>query len=97
MARLPAPSECAQCGAPIPPGAHACPACGADERTGWRESSVYDGLELPDTAWDADEDSATSRRRTSNPIRRVNGIAWYWWCVGVAVLLLFGLMLLGVR
>ena len=32
----------------IPRRAHACPACGADERTGWREQSIYDGLDLPD-------------------------------------------------
>lgn len=42
------PEECANCGAPIPPKAHACPSCGADERTGWRDASVYDGLDLPD-------------------------------------------------
>lgn len=55
MAESPPPPEaCANCGASIPPKAHACPSCGADERTGWRESSVYDGLDLPD------DDQATS-------------------------------------
>ena len=48
------PAECAQCGADIPPRAHACPGCGADERTGWREQSVYDGLNLPDEDTDND-------------------------------------------
>ena len=87
---LPPPTECAQCGAAIPPRARACPECGADERTGWRESSVYDGLELPDEAW-ADDDTPRSKPAD----RRVNGIAWYWWCVGVALLLLLGLSVLG--
>jgi hypothetical protein len=87
-ARPPPPSECAQCGASIPPGARACLECGADERTGWRENSIYDGLDLPD-----DEDAPF---RESAPSRRVNGLAWYWWCIAVAVLLLIGLSFLGV-
>ena len=49
-----APEECAQCGADIPPRALACPECGADERTGWREQSIYDGLDLPDEAPEPD-------------------------------------------
>ena len=37
MSRSGAPEHCAVCGAAVPPKALACPACGADERTGWRE------------------------------------------------------------
>ena len=74
-----APKECANCGADIPPGAKACPECGADERTGWRETSIYDGLDLPD-----DTESTQTRRRPS----RINGIAWYWWLAGAVLLLL---------
>ena len=47
MSRNPAPDHCAICGAEIPHAARACPECGADERTGWREQSLYDGLDLP--------------------------------------------------
>ena len=94
MRRPPPPSECAQCGAEIPRNALACPECGADERTGWRESSIYDGMELPDDAWD-DEHVAAKPSRV--PDRRVNGLAWYWWAVGVALLLLIGLSFLGLR
>jgi hypothetical protein len=79
--RLSAPSECANCGAEIPRGARACPECGADERTGWRETSVYDGLELPD--------ESAPRRTRGRTSRDVNGLRWYWWCAGVAILLLF--------
>ena len=48
MKRESAPPSCAACGADIPAGARACPECGADERTGWREASLYDGLDLPE-------------------------------------------------
>jgi hypothetical protein len=79
------PDECAQCGAPIPRHARACPGCGADERTGWRETSIYDGLDLPD-----DEDRPVSRTKT------LNGIAWYWWVAAVVLALLL-LAVFGLR
>lgn len=82
-----APTECAVCGAAIPPRAKACPECGADERTGWRESSVYDGLDLPDAAW-REDDAVDAAPQPA----RVNGLPWYWWLVGV---LLLGLLVLG--
>ncbi len=81
------PPECAQCGADIPPHARACPECGADERTGWRESSVYDGLELP-------EDESSAQRAARPPTA---GIPWYWWAVAVGLLLLLGLGTLGLN
>lgn len=77
------PAECANCGAVIPRGAKACPECGADERTGWRETSIYDGLDLPDEAFEMRE------KPSSRPARDVNGIAWYWWAAGMAILLVF--------
>jgi hypothetical protein len=81
-----APEECANCGAAIPPRAKACPACGADERTGWRETSVYDGLDLPDEAHD--DEPVTPRRQ---------GMAWYWIAAGLAVLAALILGALGLR
>ena len=82
----PPPDECAQCGAEIPRNAKSCPGCGADERTGWRETSIYDGLDLP-----GDDEPAIRRPKA------VNGIAWYWWAAGVALVLLLGLAFLGLR
>ncbi len=81
------PAECANCGASIPRGAKSCAECGADERTGWRETSVYDEVDLPDEAW-IDGESAPPDRA---PDRRVNGLAWYWWSAAVVLLLLLGL------
>jgi hypothetical protein len=88
MAEPKPPEECAQCGTAIPRRARACPECGADERTGWREASIYDGLDLPDSAWDTENPGNASSGR----MRRINGVAWPWWVVG---LLLVGLLVLG--
>ena len=85
------PTECAQCGAEIPPRARACPGCGADERTGWREQSVYDGLNLPE---DETDDDTRSAPRSSRPRDR---LAWYWVLTIIAVLLLLIVSALGLR
>jgi hypothetical protein len=92
--KSPPPSECAVCGALIPRQAQACPECGADERTGWREPDPYDGLDLPDEAW-ADDDASKSHPsgRSTGP----GGLAWGWWLAGLLVLLAFGLGVLGLR
>jgi hypothetical protein len=92
---LPAPDECANCGAAIPRHAKACPECGADERTGWRESSIYDGLDLPEESWREEGDEASAGRRTPTP--RVNGVPWYWWLVGAVLVALLAATVLGLR
>ena len=43
--------DCPNCGEPVPAGALACPACGADHETGWSEDTVYDDLDLPDPGY----------------------------------------------
>jgi predicted nucleic acid-binding Zn ribbon protein len=58
MSRPPPPRYCAICGAELSLNARACPKCGADERTGWREQDPTDGLDLPDT-----EDTAEAHAR----------------------------------
>jgi hypothetical protein len=86
--RPPPPAECAQCGAAIPPRALACPECGADERTGWRETSLYDGLDLPETAYDEPAAPADRPRRA---------LPWYWFAVAFLLVALFVLAGLGLR
>jgi predicted RNA-binding Zn-ribbon protein involved in translation (DUF1610 family) len=87
------PAECANCGASIPRGAKACPECGADERTGWRENehTRYDGLDLPAHAFDDESDDTQSTGVTRSEPARVNGLPWYWWAVGVVLLILLAL------
>jgi hypothetical protein len=31
----------------VPIKAKSCPDCGSDEKTGWSEDTIYDGLDLP--------------------------------------------------
>ena len=90
--KRPPPAECANCGASIPRHAKACPECGADERTGWRETSVYDDLDLPESAWSGDNDTEKKPQTA-----RVNGVPWYWWTAGVVLLLLLVGGLIGLR
>ena len=92
--KLPPPDECANCGASIPKTAKACPECGADERTGWRERSVYDDLDLPESAW---QDDASTPAQSSPAPHRVNGVPWYWWLVGAVLLALLVGSVLGLR
>lgn len=82
---LPTPDTCANCGESVPRNARACPHCGADERTGWRETSIYDGIDLPD-----DEPEAPRRGGHTS-----DGLRWYWVAAMIALLLVLGLGTLG--
>ena len=85
----PAPETCANCGASIPPKARACPECGADERTGWAEQSLYDGLDLPEDEEAREQASIACKHRQHNQ--------YLWWAVGVFLILVLTLAALGVR
>jgi predicted nucleic acid-binding Zn ribbon protein len=76
----PPPEECAHCGAAIPRNTRACPECGADERTGWRETSVDDGLDLPDAAY------ASESKHPAEPTRCRHPLKWYWLAAGLFLL-----------
>jgi predicted nucleic acid-binding Zn ribbon protein len=76
-----APFSCANCGSDIPPHAHACPECGADERTGWAEQDIYDGLDLPE-----DEEPTI---RTEKKRRRSTKIQLIWSFVAALCVLAF--------
>ena len=78
------PSECPVCGAAVPAKAKACPHCGADERSGWNEDEArYDGLDLPDSAYEDADDAPAPRRR---PLTST-GIHPLWWLVAALLLI----------
>ena len=89
MTQRRAPETCANCGAEIPPNARACPDCGADERTGWADQSIYDGLDLPEVADDRAESSHSRQRRQTS--------RWFWSLIAIGLVLLFILATLRLR
>ena len=77
---------CPNCGAEVPPRARACPECGADEKTGWSEDADTSGLDLPDEDFDYDG-FVKEEFGVRSPVPR--GLHWFWWVVGLAVLVAF--------
>ena len=54
--KLRAPKVCPVCGEDVPRIALACPECGADHTSGWRENAeAYDGVDLPDQDFNYEE------------------------------------------
>jgi hypothetical protein len=84
MGRIEPPLECAHCGTGLRRTARACPECGADERTGWRESSIYDGLDLPEQESSGPSDAP----------RRPVSIFWILVGVGLLILLVLSAVVL---
>ena len=79
------PKVCPICGEDVPPNSLACPECGADERTGWKEDAhTYDGLDLPDDDFDYDDYVKTEFGAPEHQAA-AKGL---WWFVAVAVLIL---------
>lgn len=79
------------CGEDVPRGAHACPKCGADHRSGWREDAgAYDAVDLPDEDFDYDEFAKREFGGSPKP----SGIKTLWWITAILVLAAFGALYL---
>jgi hypothetical protein len=78
-----APEVCPVCGEDVRRNSRACPECGADHNSGWREEAqIYDSAELPDDDFDYDqfvrrEFGGGGRPATIKPI---------WWLTGIVVI-----------
>jgi hypothetical protein len=85
MKNLRPPSLCPVCGDEVPRNALACPECGADHKSGWREDAEsYDGVDLPDD-FDYEEFTKTEFG-TGSPKPR--GISTLWWITAIVLLAL---------
>lgn len=89
---------CPSCGTEVQVGG-VCPGCPrpkpkkrkamhAHPKHAWEQDSAYDGLDLPEEDFDYDE--FVAREFHGAPHRRL-GVKWYWWAIGVGILILFAL------
>ena len=88
---LKTPEVCPVCGEDVPPRALACPECGADHNSGWRDdASVYDGAGLSDDEFDYDE--FVREEFGANPKPR--GISAIWWITALVLIVAMVLLVL---
>lgn len=81
--RPPTPAICPVCGEEVPRNALACPECGADHETGWREDADAVGQSGDDPGdFDYEEFTAREFGHSSKP----HGLAWHWWLVAIFIL-----------
>lgn len=89
--RIPPPAVCPVCSEDVPRSALACPQCGADHNSGWRENAdVYDGIDLGDEQFDYDEFvqnefGSRVKKRTIAPI---------WWITAILLVIAFAALYL---
>lgn len=80
------PEICPQCGAEVPRQARSCPECGADEKTGWSERAQAQRLDLPDDEFDYEEFVEEEFGDAKESPVRPKNLSWFWWAVGVVLL-----------
>jgi hypothetical protein len=80
---------CPVCGEDVPPGAKACPECGACEKSGWNEDEVsQDGLDLPDEDFDYEKFKA---EEFGEP-RKSGGMPLGWKITAIVLVVVLGVL-----
>lgn len=69
----------------MPRHARCCPACGADEKTGWSETAYASNLGIPDENFDYEEFVKAEFGQSPKP----RGIHWVWWATALGLVILF--------
>ena len=81
--QLRTPEICPVCGEDVPPRALACPECGADHNSGWREdAAAYDGVDLGEDDFNYDEFVRDEFGTGAKP----PGISTVWWVTAIVLL-----------
>ena len=89
MKRKPAPEICPVCGEDIPRKALACPECGADHNSGWREDAdATDALGGTEDDFDYEQFVQEEFGDAAKP----RGIKTIWWISAIVLLLALALM-----
>jgi hypothetical protein len=80
------PEICPVCGEDVPRNVLACPQCGADDKSGWREDADrYDGVDLPEHDFNYDEFIKQEFGSQAKPA----GLKTIWWIVGIILIVAF--------
>ena len=80
--RFTAPDVCPVCGDDVPRNSLACPGCGADERSGWREDVGIYGEDPSLETFDYDEFA----KDEFGPRARPRGLSTFWWVAAIIVI-----------
>src|SRR4029453_10572135 len=85
------PETCPVCGEDVPRGALACPECGADHNSGWKEDAdTYGGVDLPDDDFNYDDFVKREFGSRAKPA----GLKMVWWIAGILLIVALILMYL---
>ncbi len=88
------PGVCPACGEDVPPRSLACPECGADHNSGWKEDAdTYDGIDLPDEEFSYDDFVQKEFGSRSLP----TGFSPFWWLIAVVILIALVLLAISGR
>lgn len=80
------PEICPVCGEDVPRRALACPQCGADHNSGWREEAdTYDAVDLPDDDFNYED----FVKREFGSRAKPRGLKTIWWIVAIALIIAF--------
>ena len=83
---LEAPKVCPVCGEDVPRGALACPECGADHQSGWKEDADrIDAVDLPDEDFNYAEFVQQEFGSSLKPA----AIKPIWWIVALLLIVAF--------
>lgn len=89
--KLKTPEICPVCGEDVPPRSLACPECGADHHSGWKEDAAdYDGAGLPEEEFDYEGFVREEFGSAPKPA----GLKWRWWFTAILVLLAMAVLFL---
>ena len=81
--RPPTPEICPVCGEHVPRDALACPQCGTDHNSGWKEDAdTYDGVDLPEHDFNYDD---FVKREFGSQVKPAE-LKLIWWIVGIALI-----------
>lgn len=77
------PDVCPVCSADVPSDALACPECGADHNSGWRQDAeTYEALDLPDEDFNYDEFVRNEFGSSFKPA----GMKTIWWITAILII-----------